>query len=143
MKEPTIYFSDNVPSKWVDADYALNPREILSLDRIVYGVVRHKAVLQKWLPTVAIPKGMLQRELSIAQELSEPLFTRDFMKEDIDEVRKKAITYTLAAMHKDFRINMIDIDASRNNDYYNQSMSHRSVAHGWMSLLQVEIFITH
>ncbi len=122
MKEPTIYFSDSLPSKWVDADYALNPREILSLDRIVYGVVRHNAVLQKWLPTVAINKGSLKHELSIAVELSEPLFTKDFMKEDDDEVRKTAITYTLAAMHKDFRINMIDIDASRNQNYYNQTI---------------------
>lgn len=118
MKEPTIYFSDSIPSKWIDAEYALNPREILSLDRTVYGVVRHAAVLQKWLPTVAIPKGQLQREIAIAVELSEPLFTRDFMKEDEDEVRKKVVTYHLAAMHKDFRLNMIDIDASRNSDYY-------------------------
>ncbi|MCP4651708.1 MAG: hypothetical protein GY853_16725 [PVC group bacterium] len=134
MKEPTIYFSDSVPSKWVDADYALNPREILSLDRIVYGVVRHKAVLQKWLPTVAVPKGMLQRELSIAQELNEPIFTRDFMKEDIDEVRKSAITYTLAAMHKDFRINMIDIDASRNQNYYNQTIEALNVREAALTL---------
>lgn len=123
MREKTkVDFADSIPKSWVDASYVLNPREILSLDRHVYGVVRHKAIAQNIFPTIPIAKGMRTRELSIAEELDAPIFSGDFMTEDLDEVRKTAVTYYLVAMHKDFRLDMIDIDASRNNGYYDEKI---------------------
>ena len=113
MKEQ-LSFSDNVDSRWIDAEYALNPREVESLDRHVYGVVRNLAIAQKYFPTVQIEKGARHRENHIAVALSEPKFDGDFLTEDLDEVRKKFVDYWLLPMHKDFRIGMIDIDASRN-----------------------------
>lgn len=107
------YFSDTVPAVWIDASYALNPREILSLDRHVYGVVRNLAIAQKYFPTIQIEKGARHREIQVAIELSEPMFTDDFMREDLDEARKTVVDYWLAPMHKDFRVKMIDLDASR------------------------------
>ncbi len=110
---------DSVPKSWVDAQYSLMPREVQDLDRIVYGVVRHRQIIQNYFPTVPVPKGVRYRKLTIAQELREPIFSDDFMTEDIDEVKKAEHTYYLVHMHKDFKLNMIDIDASRNQQYYN------------------------
>jgi len=101
-------------AKWLDADYLLNPREVESLDRHVYGVVRNLAIAQKYFPTIQIEKGARHREINIAIELSEPIFTDDFQQENFDEARKTPVDYWLAPMHKDFRISMIDLDASRN-----------------------------
>lgn len=114
MTNNSKYYSDNAPAVWIDASYALNPREVLSLDRHVYGVVRALAIAQKYFPTIQIEKGARHREIQVAVELSEPMFTDDFMKEDLDEARKTTIDYWLAPMHKGFRIKMIDLDASRN-----------------------------
>jgi len=116
-----LMFADSIPKAWVDAQYSLMPREVESLDRIVYNVVRHRRIAEKYFPTVSVPKGMRYRKLAISQELREPIFSDDFMTEDIDEAKKSEHTYWLAAMHKDFRLKMIDIDASRNNKYYNIS----------------------
>jgi len=113
MADP-ISFSDNFPTHWIDADYALNPREIESLDRHVYGVVRNLAIAQKYFPTVQVEKGARHREIQIAVELSEPIFTDDFMQERLDEARKTVVDYWMAPMHKDFHVSMIDLDASRN-----------------------------
>jgi uncharacterized linocin/CFP29 family protein len=118
-KEEPIAFADSIPKSWVDADYVLTSREILSLDKVVYGVVRRKAIAQDIFPTIKVEKGMRSREVAVAKELREPIFSDDFMTEDLDEVRKTTIEYYLAAIHKDFKLNMIDIDASRNNRYYN------------------------
>lgn len=114
-----LAFSDSIPKSWVDAEYSLMPREVQSLDRVVRGVIRTKAIIQKYFPTISIPKGNRYHKIALAQELREPIFTDDFMQEDLDEVKKKEVEYWLAAMHKDFRLNMIDIDASRNQKYYN------------------------
>lgn len=114
MKEKLSFSDQFRDSKWIDADYALNAREVESLDRHVYGVVRHLAIAQKYFPTVQVEKGARHREINIAVELSEPIFTGDFLKEDLDEARKTAVDYWLAPMHKDFQISMIDLDASRN-----------------------------
>jgi len=116
-----------IPRQWLDASYALNPREILSLDKIVYGVVRNRAIAQKWFPTVPIKKGMRTHELSIAIELSEPKFDGNFMTEDLDQVRKQEVTYHLVPMHKDYVLDMIDLDASRNNDYYNTKIDELNI----------------
>ncbi|GAG81717.1 unnamed protein product, partial [marine sediment metagenome] len=48
MAKDVINFSDNFPTKWIDAAYALNTREIESLDKHVYGVVRNAAIAQKY-----------------------------------------------------------------------------------------------
>ena len=114
-------FADSIPKAWVDAQYSLMPREVESLDRIVYNVVRHRRIATKYFPTVPIPKGKRYRTLAISQEMREPIFDDDFMTEDIDEAKKSEHTFWLGAMHKDFRLKMIDIDASRNNRYYNIS----------------------
>lgn len=112
-------FSDSIPKSWVDAEYSLMPREVESLDNIVYGVVRNAAIAQKYFPTIQVPKGSRYRKLTIAQELNEPIFSDDFLTEELDQVTKKEHTYWLTAMHKDFRLGMVDIDASRNQKYYN------------------------
>lgn len=120
MKEDLI--TDSIPQSWVDAQYSLFPREVEDLDRIVYGVVRHRQIIQNYFPTVPVPKGVRNRVIAIAQELREPIFDDDFMTEDIDEVKKAEFTYYLGFMHKDFKLNMIDIDASRNQKYYNTTI---------------------
>lgn len=113
MKEQ-LAFSDNIDNRWIDAEYALNPREVESLDRHVYGVVRNRAIAQKYFPTVQVEKGSRHREIQIAVELSEPTFTDDFLNENLDEARKKTVDYYFVPMHKDFKIGMVDLDASRN-----------------------------
>ena len=117
MEEP-VYFSDSIKKQWTDADYVLAPREIENLDRIVYGVVRHMALLQKYLPTVTVPKGMRKHSLMIANELDEPKFSGNFMTESLDEVRMTEQTHYLVAMHKDYALDMIDLDARQNSNYY-------------------------
>jgi len=109
-----VSFDDTIDTRWIDASYALNPREVESLDRHVYGVVRNRAIAQKYFPTIQIEKGARHREIQIAEELSEPKFDGNFLREDLDEVKKKVVDYYLLPMHKDFQIGMIDIDASRN-----------------------------
>jgi len=122
MKADSPSFSDSIPKAWVDSTYALMPREVESLDRIVYNVVRHRRIADKYFPTVPVPRGTRNRKIAIAEELNEPLFTDDFMTEDIDEAKKTEHTFYLLFMHKDFRLNMVDIDASRNSKYYNISI---------------------
>lgn len=117
MKDALI--TDSLPQSWVDAQYSLMPREVEDLDRIVYGVVRHRAIAQNYFPTVKVPKGVRYRKVAIAQELREPIFSGDFMTEDIDEVKKAEYTYYMIFMHKDFKLNMIDMDASEQQQYYN------------------------
>lgn len=120
MKEDLI--TDSIPRAWVDAEWSLATREVESLDRIIYGVVRSHAIAQKLFPTVPVPKGTRYRKVSIAKELREPIFTDDFMTEDIDEVKKAEYTYWLAFMHKDFQLNMIDMHASQTQKYYNMTI---------------------
>ena len=117
MDKP-LYFSDTIKKQWTDASYLLHPRQIENLDRIVYGVVRSAAILQKWLPTVQVDKGKRTHKLVIANELDEPKFDGDFMTEDLDSARTTEQIHYLIPMHKDYALNMIDLDASSNSDHY-------------------------
>ena len=118
MEEETVYFADSFPSKWVDASYQLMTREIQSLDKIVYGVVRAKSIANKIFPSIPIPKGAKQHIIATEIEQEPPKFDDNFMKEDLDAVRKEETTFYPVFMHKDFSLYMTDIDASRNK-YYN------------------------
>lgn len=114
-------FSDGFDrEKFIDADYQLMTREIQSLDKIVYGVVRAKGVADKIFPHIKIPKGKRQHIVATEVEQEAPIFDDNFMKEDLDQVRKSETTFYPVFMHKDFALNMVDIDASRSDPtYYN------------------------
>lgn len=122
MEQETIYFSDSFPTKWVDADYQLMTREIQSLDKTVYSVVRAKSIASKIFPTIRIPRGMKQHIIATEIEQEPPKFDDNFMREAEDEVRKSESTFYPVFMHKDFYLYMTDIDASRNNQYYNTDL---------------------
>ena len=122
MKADSPSFSDSIPRAWVDSTYALMPREVESLDKIVYNVIRHRRIADKYFPTIPVPRGTRNRKIAIAEEMYEPIFDDDFLTEDIEVAKKTEHTFYLAFMHKDFRLNMIDIDASRNSKYYNISI---------------------
>ena len=117
--EKELYFADSFPTKWIDADYQLMSREIQSLNKTVYGVIRQKSIAPKIFPTVKIPKGMKQYIVATEVEQEAPKFDDNFMKEDLHEVRKGETTFYPVFMHTDFQLYMTDIDASRNNSYYN------------------------
>lgn len=121
-KPEDIKFTDAETMKqWVDADYQLMTREIQSIDKMVYGVVRQKAIAQKIFPTVPIPKGNKQHIIATEVETEAPRFDDNFNREALDEVRKTESTFYPVFMHKDFALNMTDIDAS-NNQYYNTNL---------------------
>ena len=114
------FFSDSFDSRFIDADYQLMTREIQSLDKIVYGVVRAKGIVSKIFPHINIPKGKKQHIIATEVEQEAPKFDDNFMKEDLDEVRKGEATFYPIFMHKDFSLYMTDIDASRSGaNYYN------------------------
>ena len=118
--EETVMFGDGPEFRqFLDASYVLMEREIQSLDRIVYNVVRHKAVAQKMFPTVKIPEGMKQHKVAIEVEADPPKFDDNFLTEDLDEIRKEEKTFYPIYMHKDFAIDKVTIDASRSSNYYN------------------------
>ena len=114
MAEENIpLFSDSFPNRWIDADYQLMTREIQSLDKIVYGVVRAKGIVSKIFPSIKIPKGKKQHIIATEVEQEPPKFDDNFMKEDDDIVPKSEATFYPIFMHKDFSLYMTDIDASR------------------------------
>ena len=115
-------FSDSFPTEWIDANYQLMPREVQSLDKIVHGVVRARAVANKIFPTVRIPKGTKKYTVATEVEQDEPTFDDNFMRENIREVRKGEEDFYPAFMHTDFSLYMTDIDASRNQKYYNMDL---------------------
>lgn len=116
-------FSDSFEGRWIDADYQLMTREIQSLDKIVYGVVRAKSIANKIFPSIKIPKGKKQHIIATEIEQEPPKFDDNFMKEDKDEVRKTETTFYPVFMHKDFELYMTDIDASRSGqNYYNTDL---------------------
>lgn len=115
-------FSDSFPTEWVDASYQLMSREVQSLDKIVYGVIRARRVAAKIFPTVKIPKGTKKYTIATEVEQPEPIFDDNFMREHIVEVRKGETDFYPVFMHTDFSLYMTDIDASRNQKYYNTDL---------------------
>lgn len=123
MPEQPPLFIDSFPNEWIDADYQLMTREIQSLERTVYGVIRAKAIADKIFPHIQIPKGKKQHIIATAIEQKPPKFDDNFMKEAEDEARKTESTYYPVFMHKDFTIYMTDVDASRTDpNYYNKDL---------------------
>lgn len=120
--DKAIAFADTFPTEWVDASYQLFSREVQSLDKIVYGVVRARAVANKIFPTIRIPKGAKEHKIATEVEQDEPWFDDNFMRESIREVRKEESTFYPAFMHTDFYLYMTDIDASRSMNYYNTDL---------------------
>lgn len=117
--EDTIYFADNFPSQWIDAAYQLVSREVEELDKIVYGVVRQKAIADKIFPKIQIAKGAKTHTIATEIEQEAPKFDDNFMREDLDEVRKETSSFYPVFMHKDFYLYMTDIDASRSLGVHN------------------------
>jgi len=112
--------------EWVDASYQIMPREILGIEKTVYSVVRQKAIAQGIFPTVPIPKGLRQYAVATEVEQEAPRFDDNFNKEALDEVRKSEATFYPVFMHKDFALNMVDIQAS-NNQFYNKNLLNLTV----------------
>jgi len=114
-KESTgvVAFSDSFPTEWIDASYQLMSREVQSLDKIVYGVIRARKVANAIFPTIKIPKGSKKHTIAIEVEQEAPIFDDNFMREHVQEVRKSESDFYPAFMHTDFSLYMTDIDASR------------------------------
>ena len=121
MKEAMFLdgFGDAELEQFLDADYILTPREIESIDQIVYNLVKWAEIAQKYFPTVPIQPGMRERHIYIEQEQDAPIFTDDLLAEDLDEVRKQQSIYYPVFMHKDFALTKVDIDASRSKNMFN------------------------
>lgn len=122
MKEQTMFldgFGDAELERFLDASYILDPKEIESIDRMVYSVVRHAEIAQKHFPTIQLPPGSKERHFYVEQEQDPPLFTDDFLAEDLDEVKKKVGKFYPIYMHKDFALTKVDIDASRSKNMFN------------------------
>jgi len=120
-KPEEVIFTDSAES-WFDADYQLMSREVTSVDKIVYGVVRQRAFAQKLFPSVKIPKGVKTHSLVIEVEQEAPLFDDNFNREALDEVRKTESSFYPVFMHKDYWLNQTDIDASRQQKFYNTNL---------------------
>jgi len=114
--EQVPLFSDSFPSTWLDADYQLMPRETESLDLIVYGVVRARGIVNNIFPQIPIAKGSKSHIVATEIEQDPPKFDDNFMKEDLDGVRKTEATFYPVFMHKDYYLYMTDIDASRSGN---------------------------
>lgn len=112
---------------WVDASYQLIPKEILSVEKQIFGVVRQLAIAQKIFPTKPIPKGMRQVQTATIIEGEAPRFDDNFNRENLIEVRKELSTFYPVFMHSDFRLNMVDIDASNNAPYFNTNLSEMTI----------------
>ncbi|MHA1795223.1 MAG: hypothetical protein ACTSUK_03865 [Promethearchaeota archaeon] len=114
-----ISFSDSFPEyQFLDAQYLLNPQEIVEIDKDVRRVIYRKAVAQKIFPTKQIPRGISQYKVSIAVQPSAPIFSMDFIPESMDKIDKEETTFYLIGISKDYFLSMVDIDASRNSDYH-------------------------
>jgi len=117
-----IQFSDSFPDYLLDAQYLLNPQEVRSIDKDVRRVIYRSAVAQKFLPTIQIDRGKTTHNVSIAQEPSAPIFSKDFLPESMDKIAKAESTFYLTGISKDYFISMVDIDASRNSDYHKDNI---------------------
>jgi hypothetical protein len=113
-----VQFSDSFPDYLLDAQYLLNPQEVRSIDKDVRRVIYRSAVAQKFLPTIQIDRGKTDHRVSIAQEPSAPIFSKDFLPESMDKIAKAESIFYLTGISKDYFISMVDIDASRNSDYH-------------------------
>jgi len=113
-----LSFSDSFPDYLLDAQYLLNPQEVRSIDKDVRKVIYRTAVAQKFLPTVQIDRGKTEHRVSIAQEPSAPVFSKDFLPESMDKIAKAESTFYLTGISKDYFLSMVDIDASRNSEYH-------------------------
>lgn len=114
----SVSFSDGFPDYLLDAQYLLNPQEVRSIDKDVRRVIYRSAVAQKIIPTVQIDRGKTEHRVSIAQEPSAPVFSKDFLPESMDKIGKAESIFYLLGISKDYFISMVDIDASRNSDYH-------------------------
>ncbi len=119
MDEQLIFDDINKIKDFIDATYLLSPREKESVDRIVYRIAKNMGIVQKYFPTVQIPKGAREHSIFIETEMSAPVFDDDWTREDLDEVRKEKSTFYPIFMHKDYRLTKVDIDASRSLNQFN------------------------
>lgn len=120
MEEDTIYFGEDARLKrFLDAEYILTAREKEDVDRVVYDVVRHNEIAQKYFPSIPLRPGSRERLFYVEQEQDPPIFSDDFLQEDLDAVRKKEGKFYPVFMHKDFALTKVDIDASRSANYVN------------------------
>jgi uncharacterized linocin/CFP29 family protein len=126
-KEDPLFTDATQMMEWVDASYQLMPREILGVQKTIYGVVRQKAIAQGIFPTVPIPKGLRQYAVATEIEQEAPKFDDNFNREALDEVRKEEATFYPVFMHKDFALNMVDIQAG-NNQWYNKNLLNLTVS---------------
>ncbi len=117
-EEKIPIFSDGLPRDFVDAYYQLMTREIRSIDRHVYNVVRARGVVNKIFPHIKLPKGKKQHIVATEVESEAPKFDDNFLKEDLNEVRKGEATFYPVFMHHDFAIAMTDQDASKSGNRF-------------------------
>jgi len=116
--EKVPMFSDSLPKDFMDADYQLMTREIESIDRHVYAVVRARGIADKIFPHIKFPKGKKQHIVATEVESDSPKFDDNFLKEDLSEVRKGEASFYPVFMHHDYALNMTDIDASKSGNRY-------------------------
>lgn len=101
--------------KKLDAAYAVTTREKKTIDRHIFKIVKTIEEINEYFPNVKIPAGTKTHEINVATELQPPIFSEDFLTEDLDEAKKEAKTFYPIFFSKGFRLNKIDIDATRNN----------------------------
>lgn len=110
-----------------DASYGLTDEELRSIDRDVKSVIWANSVAQKVFPTKNLPQGKRQYRYYKFEEPSPPITSQDFMPEAMENLRKSEHNIDLLGFSKDYFISMVDIDASRNSQYVNQTIDTSTV----------------
>lgn len=112
-----IQFQDNFSDIFMDASYRLHELEMKNIDGSVKNVIYSKAVFQKIFPTNPIPQGLTSHRFYKATEPRDPIISRDFKPEAMEEIRKTQYDIDLIGISLDYFISMVDIDASRHSQY--------------------------
>lgn len=112
-----VRFQDSFADIFLDASYRLHELEMKNIDGAVKSVIYSKAAMQKIFPTNNIPTGLTSHRFYKATEPRDPIISRDFKPEAMEETRKTEHDIDLMGISLDYFLSMVDIDASRHSQY--------------------------
>lgn len=114
-------------SEWLDASYQLTARETQFVKSEILGVVRQKAMIDKYIPRFPVPRGTKEYKVETVDEAEAPKFDDDFLTMDEHELRKSEATFYPVFMHYDYNVGMVNESSVANSRFHKMSLSAQTI----------------
>lgn len=119
-------FGSMNPFNFMDTQYVIHPREMEKIDGEVASVMRAMAIADRLFQNVDVGRGKTSEKFYDNKDPLDPILSKNFKTYQPGVEATTESTVYFQGVHKDYSFGMVELDASRNGNYFNSNVLERT-----------------